>query len=230
MDTASLGIVERFGNFTTVLSPGLNCILWPIDSIVGRVSGRVQQFACDCGTKTKDNVRKRLDHHDGGRGMGPANERSMRDPNHLPTRLSPLYVCASIQVFVFVQVVIQYQVRGDSLRGRGRQHTSHPRSPHALAQVITEKAWEAFYKLTDPVLQIKSYVEDIVVSGRKDFRMSLPPPAAFQLETDLSTRACTQRSTVPRMELDAAFEAKEDLAHSIRDSLQQVRARGVPCR
>jgi regulator of protease activity HflC (stomatin/prohibitin superfamily) len=30
------------------------------------------------------------------------------------------------------------------------------------------------------------------------------------------------RSTVPRMELDSAFEAKEELAHAIRDSLQQT--------
>jgi len=56
VDTASLGIVERFGNFIGVLEPGLNCVAWPIDSVVGRVSGRVQQFACDCGTKTRDNV------------------------------------------------------------------------------------------------------------------------------------------------------------------------------
>lgn len=30
------------------------------------------------------------------------------------------------------------------------------------------------------------------------------------------------RSTVPKMELDSAFEAKEELAHAIRDSLQQT--------
>ena len=30
------------------------------------------------------------------------------------------------------------------------------------------------------------------------------------------------RSTVPKMELDSAFEAKEELAHAIRDSLQQI--------
>lgn len=69
VDTATLGIVERFGNFTNVLSPGFNLICWPIDSVVGRVSGRVQQIDCSCGTKTKDNV------------------------------------------FVSIQVVIQYQVR-----------------------------------------------------------------------------------------------------------------------
>jgi hypothetical protein len=35
------------------------------------------------------------------------------------------------------------------------------------------------------------------------------------------------RSTVPKMELDAAFEAKTELAHAIRDSLQQVRLSNV---
>lgn len=94
-------------------------------------------------------------------------------------------------------------------------------------QVIPSKAYDAYYKLTDPVLQIKSYVEDIV------------------------------RSSVPKMELDQAFEAKvcrlhvnwasspssvdrwidlidsraqfhhpprpqEELAHTIRDALQHT--------
>ena len=53
VDTASVGIVERLGNFTGVLSPGLNLIAWPLDSVVGRVSGRIQQFACDCATKVQ---------------------------------------------------------------------------------------------------------------------------------------------------------------------------------
>jgi regulator of protease activity HflC (stomatin/prohibitin superfamily) len=73
----------------SILPPGLNCIMWPIDNVVGRVSARVQQLVCDCGTKTKDNV------------------------------------------FVSVQVIVQYQV------------------------IITQ-AYDAYYKLTDPNLQIRS--------------------------------------------------------------------------
>jgi hypothetical protein len=69
----------------------MNFICWPIDSVVGRVSARVQQLVCDCGTKTKDNV------------------------------------------FVAVQVIVQYQV-------------------------IVSQAYDAYYKLTDPNLQIRSYV------------------------------------------------------------------------
>jgi regulator of protease activity HflC (stomatin/prohibitin superfamily) len=30
------------------------------------------------------------------------------------------------------------------------------------------------------------------------------------------------RSTVPKMELDSTFEAKEEIAHAIRDSLQHI--------
>jgi hypothetical protein len=56
VDTATLGVVERLGSFTRMLSPGLNIVAWPIESVIGRVSGRVQQFACDCATKSKDNV------------------------------------------------------------------------------------------------------------------------------------------------------------------------------
>src|SRR6056297_375477 len=69
----------------------MNLICWPIDIVVGRVSARVQQLVCDCGTKTKDNV------------------------------------------LVAVQVIVQYQV-------------------------IVSQAYDAYYKLTDPNLQIRSYV------------------------------------------------------------------------
>jgi len=30
------------------------------------------------------------------------------------------------------------------------------------------------------------------------------------------------RSTIPKMELDAVFEAKEEIAHAIKESLQHV--------
>ena len=34
------------------------------------------------------------------------------------------------------------------------------------------------------------------------------------------------RSTLPKMELDAAFEAKEEIAHAIKESLQHVSLTG----
>lgn len=59
-------------------------------------------------------------------------------------------------------------------------------------QVIREKVYDAVYRLTNPHEQIRAYVFDVV------------------------------RATLPRMDLDQAFEAKEEIAHSIKSSLQQV--------
>lgn len=56
VDTSTLGVLERFGNFTRILGPGMNFVLWPIEYIAGRVSARVRQLDVGCGTKTKDNV------------------------------------------------------------------------------------------------------------------------------------------------------------------------------
>jgi len=56
-------------------------------------------------------------------------------------------------------------------------------------KVIRSKVQAAYYKLTDPTMQIRSYVFDTV------------------------------RATVPRMELDEAFESKEEVAHSVKDHL-----------
>ena len=57
--TQEVGVVEDLGQFKSLLDPGLHCINWPLQSIVGRMSLRIQQLDVLCETKTKDNVSKR---------------------------------------------------------------------------------------------------------------------------------------------------------------------------
>lgn len=59
-------------------------------------------------------------------------------------------------------------------------------------RVISDKAYDAYYRLSDPTEQIRSYVFDVV------------------------------RSTVPRMELDEAFASKADIANSVLEQLTTV--------
>jgi regulator of protease activity HflC (stomatin/prohibitin superfamily) len=54
--TQEVGVVEDLGQFKTLLDPGLSCITWPLQTIVGRMSLRIQQLDVLCETKTKDNV------------------------------------------------------------------------------------------------------------------------------------------------------------------------------
>jgi regulator of protease activity HflC (stomatin/prohibitin superfamily) len=56
-------------------------------------------------------------------------------------------------------------------------------------QVLQEKSYEAFYALSDPRRQITAHVFDVM------------------------------RSELPNLELDAVFEAKEDLAHAVKSAL-----------
>mmetsp|Transcript_12504 Transcript_12504/g.37725 ORF Transcript_12504/g.37725 Transcript_12504/m.37725 type:complete len:295 (+) Transcript_12504:101-985(+) len=58
--------------------------------------------------------------------------------------------------------------------------------------ILQESIYEAFYRLSNPQSQIQSYVYDVV------------------------------RATLPRMNLDTAFEAKEEVAQSVKKSLGQV--------
>jgi len=120
--TQNIGVVERLGQFTHLISPGFHCVMWPISDVKGQLSLRIQQLDVYCETKTKDNV------------------------------------------FVQVGVAVQYRV-------------------------ISEKAYDAYYRLSDPTEQIRSYVFDVV------------------------------RSTVPRMELDRAFASKTDIATAVQQQL-----------
>ncbi|GMI55542.1 hypothetical protein ScalyP_jg3463 [Parmales sp. scaly parma] len=59
-------------------------------------------------------------------------------------------------------------------------------------QVLPEKAYDAFYSLTDPHEQIRSYIFDTV------------------------------RSKIPKMELDATFTSKDDVAKEVQQSLTKT--------
>lgn len=54
--TQEVAVVEDLGQFKQLLDPGLHCLRWPLQSIVGRMSLRIQQLDVVCETKTKDNV------------------------------------------------------------------------------------------------------------------------------------------------------------------------------
>jgi regulator of protease activity HflC (stomatin/prohibitin superfamily) len=120
-----VGVVEDLGQFKRLVGEGPSCIMWPLQSVVGKLSLRVKQLDVVCETKTKDNV------------------------------------------FVQVAVAVQYRV-------------------------VTESAYDAWYRLTSPTSQIQAYVFDVI------------------------------RSTVPRLELDAAFESKDDIAQAVFEQLQNV--------
>lgn len=125
INTSEIGILERLGRYSGVASPGVSCMLYPIEYLADKVSTRIRQLEVSVETKTQDNV------------------------------------------FVNVTVSVQYQM-------------------------VLERAYEAYYSLSDTETQIQAYIFDTV------------------------------RSIIPTMELDRAFEAKEEVAMKVKESLQQT--------
>jgi regulator of protease activity HflC (stomatin/prohibitin superfamily) len=56
ISTSEVGVVEKWGKFTRSVQPGLGYAIWPMESLVGRLSFRVQQLDVRVETKTLDNV------------------------------------------------------------------------------------------------------------------------------------------------------------------------------
>jgi len=125
ISTSEVGVVESWGKFSRLVQPGLNCVICPMEQLVGRLSFRVQQLDVRVESKTLDNV------------------------------------------FITAVVSVQYQV-------------------------LRENVFEAFYALTNPAQQITAHVYDVM------------------------------RSQLPTLELDAVFEAKEELALSVKNALSQT--------
>ena len=165
--TQEVAVVEDLGQFKQLIDPGFHCIMWPIQNVAGTLSLRIQQLDVYCETKTKDNV------------------------------------------FVNVAVAVQFRyVKWKKFKNL-IQHSGSSRvwcnvchwtcelncvylCPLHLFSVITESAYDAFYRLSDPRGQIQSYVFDVV------------------------------RSTVPRMELDEAFASKSEIANATLQQLETV--------
>src|SRR6202162_947200 len=122
VETAQVAIVQRLGKFARVAGPGLNWKTPYLETVVRRLSMKVQQFDVQVETKTQDNV------------------------------------------FVQIPVSIQYKIMPDAVEA-------------------------AFYKLTDPVKQIKSMVYNVVLGH------------------------------VPKMKLDDTFLNQAAIANDLRDSL-----------
>lgn len=56
IQTAEVGVVERFGLFSRLVQPGFNYTMCPMEQLVGKLSFRVQQLNVRVETKTLDNV------------------------------------------------------------------------------------------------------------------------------------------------------------------------------
>ena len=54
--TSEIGIIERCGRYERLAPPGLRCVCWPLETVAGRISRRIQQLDVACETKTSDNV------------------------------------------------------------------------------------------------------------------------------------------------------------------------------
>lgn len=125
VSTSEVGVIERWGKYSRLVQPGLGCVLYPMEQLVGRVSFRVQQLDVRVETKTLDNV------------------------------------------FLTAVVSVQYQV-------------------------LRESVFEAFYALTNPAQQITAHIYDVL------------------------------RAQLPTLELDAVFEAKEELALAVKNALSET--------
>ncbi len=141
VDQSTVAVKEKFGKFSTVLSPGCHCVPWCCGvNVAGVLSLRIQQLDVRCETKSKVWCCFFSPPLPCPSTCLPAwifYQWSCEDESELRGRkLWGLCVC-DVQDNVFVTVVASVQYRAH-----------------------IETAEDAFYKLTNPREQIKSYVFD----------------------------------------------------------------------
>ncbi|MBV9166940.1 MAG: SPFH domain-containing protein [Solirubrobacterales bacterium] len=151
-------IVERFGRFVRVGSPGLQRKTPFVERVAGKMSLQVEQLNAEIETKTKDNV------------------------------------------FVHVKLAVQYKV-GDS----------------------PQQVKDAFYKLEDPEVQMKSYAFDVV-------RSHIPSLDLDEAYADADTIAMHIQETLHRQMADYGYEIVKALVTNIepdqrvKDAMNNINA------
>ncbi|MBV8940189.1 MAG: SPFH domain-containing protein [Solirubrobacterales bacterium] len=151
-------IVERFGRFVRVGSPGLQRKTPFVEKVAGKMSLQVEQLNAEIETKTKDNV------------------------------------------FVHVKLAVQYKV-GDS----------------------PQQVKDAFYKLEDPEVQMKSYAFDVV-------RSHIPSLDLDEAYADADTIAMHIQETLHRQMADYGYEIVKALVTNIepdqrvKDAMNNINA------
>ena len=145
-----MGLIESCGKYSRFARPGVSCLMYPFETIAGKLSTRVQQLNVRTDTKTRDNVT------------------------------------------LTVMVAVQFRVIDRPLEAAVATGAGAPQTQAILRGNAPEDhgLWRAFYKLTNPSVQIQSYVEDTV------------------------------RSELPKKTLDEAYEAKDDVAIAVKQALQ----------
>ncbi|KAG5535055.1 hypothetical protein RHGRI_022987 [Rhododendron griersonianum] len=200
VDQSTVAIKEHFGKFDQVLEPGCHCLPWCCGyQVAGELSLRVQQLDVRCETKTK--ARKFV----------------------YSARISHYY-CYFDNVFVNVVASIQYRAMADN-------------------------ASDAFYKLSNTKGQIQAYVFDgidkafnfdflVILRWIQHFfvlisrtllehrkivlRYWIIVKIMLKLMSTPPSNCSVIRASVPKMELDSAFEQKNDIARAVEEELEKA--------
>jgi regulator of protease activity HflC (stomatin/prohibitin superfamily) len=158
ISTAEVGVVEKWGKFSRLVQPGLNCVICPMEQV--RLI-HIPCFSCLSHPRSCLEITFILSYHH----HHPHSLYLTQLVGRMSFRVQQLDVRVETKtldnVFLTAVVSVQYQI-------------------------LREKAYEAFYALTNPAQQITAHVYDVM------------------------------RAQLPTLELDAVFEAKEDLALAVK--------------
>ena len=93
-------------------------------------------------------------------------------------------------------------------------------------QVLRENVYEAFYALTNPVQQITWVIDSSFFRTNHQLILSFRSHNNTRImiskhKLNSAHVYDVMRSTLPTLELDAAFEAKEELASSVKNALSE---------
>mmetsp|Transcript_33635 Transcript_33635/g.44385 ORF Transcript_33635/g.44385 Transcript_33635/m.44385 type:complete len:293 (+) Transcript_33635:144-1022(+) len=157
--TANVGVIERCGKFQGLATPGLNCLLWPLDSIAGGVSLRLQQLNVMCQTKTKDNVFLTV----GVSVQFEANADTVYDAYYKltnPEQQINSYVFDSIRSTVPKMNLDDVFIAKDEIAGVVKEHISK------IMEDYGYKLFEALVVEIDPDVKVKIAMNEINASKR----------------------------------------------------------------
>jgi len=157
VEEAQVAVVERFGKYARVIYPGCNAIAPCSENVIGKLSIRVTQYNVDIETRTKDNVFVTIKL--AVRVKVAESDEEFPKPRELPKRrMVPKKPKKDDQEKV---ALMEDSGSGDdeALELESQAKIIHDPVFTPKKNLNPDLIYRAYYKLSDPISQIKTFIE-----------------------------------------------------------------------
>merc|ERR1719197_9445 len=236
VSTGEMGIVESMGKFSRIAGPGPNCLMWPFQTMAGKLSTRVQQLNVSTDTKTKDNVTVTLmvavqyrvineniygEEDDGGSGMAVDMNRGEVNESHGIWRAYYRLTDISRQLTPYVEDVVRSEVPRKTL---DEAYESKEAVAQAIKSALQHEMRRYGYEIVNALvtdLQPDRRVQDAMNQIEAQRRMRMASQEKAEADKILAVTAARAEAEAKELSGQGVARQRKAIVDGLKESVLQ---------